>query len=485
MKGLLLQARKRVIGHLVLDKGALALTIGMGGVVLLLLAGTQILDWYWPVLLAVVSLGIGIYQLRKHIPSSYQIAQRIDRRMSLADSLSTAVYFSENPKPGLEASAALQYQVADRLASTVSLEQALPLQRSRFLLPAGILFVAATSLFVVRYVMTGSMDLRSSLVEMVVDTFFSTPEERLAAQAKRDNLRPKMSDPSQGSPEDQQQMPPDAEKGSELKQDQKSGQSSSEQNQDTDQQKGEDEGDSSKNGAPKDQQGKQNEREGEDKGDSAPQGEDQRSMLDKLRDAMSNLANKMNPSQSQESKGKGKDKQKGQKDKNGKQEPGDQGKDQQDNAEGDPQNGQQGDQANKENAKKSEAPGQQSAQDAQTGAGDNDGKKDIENAKALEAMGKVSELLSQRSAAISGEMMVEVGQTQQQLKTALTQQQAGHRDAGGEIHRDQVPLAYQSFVERYFQEVRKGSEAAEKAGTDKGKAAPSPTTPANSKGKGK
>ena len=45
MRGLLVQARKRVVGHLVLDKGALALTIGLGGAVLLLLAGTQILDW--------------------------------------------------------------------------------------------------------------------------------------------------------------------------------------------------------------------------------------------------------------------------------------------------------------------------------------------------------------------------------------------------------------------------------------------------------
>ena len=102
MRGLLVQARKRVVGHLVLDKGALALTIGLGGAVLLLLAGTQILDWYWPVLLAAVSLGVGMYQLRKNIPSTYQVAQQMDRRLDLSDSLSTAAYFSEHPKPGYE-----------------------------------------------------------------------------------------------------------------------------------------------------------------------------------------------------------------------------------------------------------------------------------------------------------------------------------------------------------------------------------------------
>jgi hypothetical protein len=66
-------------------------------------------------------------------------------------------------------------------------------------------------------------------------------------------------------------------------------------------------------------------------------------------------------------------------------------------------------------------------------------------------------------------MLVEVGTTDQQLKTAMTQQKAGHTDAGGEIHRDQVPLAYQTFVERYFQEVRKTPAKAAPKG-DKGKA---------------
>ncbi len=475
MRGLLAQARKRVIGHLVLDKSALALAIGMGGVVLLLLAGTQILDWYWPVLLTAVSLGVGVYQLRKHIPSSYEIAQRIDKRLQLADALSTATYFSEHPTPGLEAVCKLQFKEADQLASSVNLEQALPLKRSPFLIPAAILLAAATSLFVVRYVMTGSMDLRTSLFEMVADTFFSTPEERLEAQAKREELRAKMSDPSQASPDAQQeqQLPPDAEKGAELKQDQKSGDASGDEGQDADNQQGDKEDQSSKDGAPKDQKGaKENEREGEDKGDSAPQAQDQRSMLDKLRDAVNNLMNKVNQQEGQQSSQKNKDKQKGQKQQDkGKQDKGEKGDDSE-SAEGDPQSSQDGDQKNQENAKKSEAPGQKPSQDAQSGAGENDGKKDIENAKALEAMGKVSELLGQRSQQLTGEVMVEVGQTQQQLKTAMTQQKAGHTDAGGEIHRDQVPLAYQTFVERYFQEVRKGTEPAPAKGAASGKAAP-------------
>ena len=47
LTALLDKARRRVFTHLLLDKGALAATIGLGGTVLLLLAGTAILEWYW------------------------------------------------------------------------------------------------------------------------------------------------------------------------------------------------------------------------------------------------------------------------------------------------------------------------------------------------------------------------------------------------------------------------------------------------------
>ena len=459
MRQLLARARKRVISHLVLDKGALALAIGMGGVVLLLLAGTQILDWYWPVLLAAVSLGIGVYQLRKFIPSVYVLAQRIDNKMGLADSLSTAVYFSEHPKPGLESVCAVQFQEADRLAASVNLEQALPLARSRYLAPALVLLVAASGLFVTRYLMTGSVDLRASLLEMVVDNFFASPAEETIAKAARPDLKPRAFDPSQpDSPqaqeEVQQELPPDAQKGNELKSDASSDANSGEGEKGPgdpeDQNAKQDEGGDSKDGPPQDKQADQKESGGDDKGQSDSQGQDQRSMMDKLRDAVNNLMNKMNSDPPQKGAPKsGKQQQAKNQDKGEKsQEKGEQ-------SEGDPQSDQQGDQGDPKDAKQSNAPGQKTSEEAKSGAGQDDGKKDIENAKALEAMGKVSELLGERSASISGDLMIEVGTTKQQLKTAMTQQSAGHTDAGGEIHRDQVPLAYQTFVERYFQEVRK------------------------------
>jgi hypothetical protein len=51
--------------------------------------------------------------------------------------------------------------------------------------------------------------------------------------------------------------------------------------------------------------------------------------------------------------------------------------------------------------------------------------------------------------------MVEVASGKQQLRTAYSEQQAAHADTGGEIHRDEVPLADQRYVQQYFEEIRK------------------------------
>jgi hypothetical protein len=49
---------------------------------------------------------------------------------------------------------------------------------------------------------------------------------------------------------------------------------------------------------------------------------------------------------------------------------------------------------------------------------------------------------------VTGEVMVEVGSTKQQLKTPWADRQAPHAESGGEIHRDEIPLIFQPIVER-------------------------------------
>jgi len=52
---------------------------------------------------------------------------------------------------------------------------------------------------------------------------------------------------------------------------------------------------------------------------------------------------------------------------------------------------------------------------------------------------------------------VEVQNSSQQLKTGWVQQKAEHGNAGGEISRDEVPVEFQTYVQQYFEQVRKAA----------------------------
>ena len=474
---LLERARRRLLGQLALDKGALALLIGMAVVILLLLISTQILDWYWPVLVVAVSLGVGIYRLRKSLPSLYVLAQRIDKRLGLADSLSTAVHFANHPDPAREAVCEIQRRYAELVAQHVNIQEALPPSRSRYLLPAVGLVLVAFGLFAVRYAVTGSLSLEPSLLKIAYDSFFGPPTQLAKNQAKRLNMKQSPFDP--GNPDAQStaadQQPED------LLNSQDSKDATSPQGDDNAKQAADKDGDKSDGDADKqgkdqgDKDGKQGDKGSKDGKDSADnkdkeggsqdkQGDSSKegSVMDKIKDALANMLNKMKPNseknpqqnaKNQSSKDKGEKSDKGEKaDKQPDSQNGD--------AQADPDSKQNGNPSDAEDAKSSSQPGKPSDENSKSGAGSKDGDKAAKDAKALEAMGQISEILGKRSADVTGQMMVEVGQTKQTLKTPWIDRQASHAEAGGEIHRDEVPLVFQPFVERYFEEIRKTPRAA-------------------------
>ena len=474
LTNLLERARRRLFGQLALDKGALALVIAMVGVILLLIAGTQILDWYWPVLLGAVSLGVGIYRLRKSLPSSYKLAQDIDRRLSLSDSLSTAVYFAAHPDPEREAVCEVQRREAEVVAQRVDLQRALPPSRSRYMLPAAGLALVAFGLFAVRYAVTGTLSLEPSLLKIAYDSFFGPPPQLAKNQAKR--LNPKQAPFDPGNPDAQStandQQPedllnaPNPNEAANPQGDDNSKQTSdkeSDQNGGDPDKQGKDQGDD-KNGKPSDKgdQGSKDNKDGKDAQNKEGANQDKQGnpsdsgVLDKIKDALANMLNKMKPNTPQNSAQNGK---KQSNDKGEKSEKSDKGDNKQDSenagAEPNPDSTQSGDQKNSDDSKASSQPNKPSSQDSANGAGSQDGNKAAKDAKALEAMGQISEILGKRSADVSGQMMIEVGQTKQTLKTPWADRQAAHNDSGGEIHRDEVPLVFQPFVERYFEEIRK------------------------------
>jgi len=431
---------------LLLHQLVLAAAVALGGAVVILLAGTEFLSWYWILLVVAVSLGAGLFLLRKRIPSAYAVAQRIDARLKLADTLSTAAYFDapSDPLPADPRICESQRRQAEKLATTVDFKRALPLLRPPALYPAFGLLLAACGIFLLRFAVLGTFDPTKSLVKTAYDTFFRSPSQ----QAKLGNL-PR--DPTQlgnvpnadagltkdadfaGDPSTQADEAADTQAQPNSKADGKDGQGKKDDASSADNPENRDNPDKSNDGK---QSGNQN-------------GKQDPSMMDKVREALSDMLNKMksqpnesaqNQNQKGDAQSQKQDKQQGQpQDKN----PGD-------NADAQSDNQQSSDgesQGNSADAKNS--------QDQQRGIGSEEGDKTVRDAAAIKAMGKISELLGKRAQNVSGTVMVEVGSTKQQLKTAIEQRQATHSEAGSEIHRDEIPVIYEQFVQQYFEQVRK------------------------------
>jgi hypothetical protein len=467
---LLEQARRRVLTQLAMEKGIVALIVALGGAVLLLLAGTQLLDWYWIALLVVASLGAGLYQLRGRIPGLYEVAQRIDRRLGLADALSTAFHFARHPDPYREIICERQAQDANETARGVDVSAAVPYSRPKYLIPVVVLLAAAVGLFAVRYLVTGSLSLEPSLVRIALDSFFGGSPKVAKNVSKQGAFKPEPFDPG---------APDAAQKGDEQKKEDEinnaidqpdnaaadDSQAAGDQKQDGatpgQDAKQSDQDKQGADGKQSDQQSKSQDGKQDSKQDSnnqnSKQGQDkQGNMFDKLRDALANMmkGNKSNDSQQQQSKqgGQKSDQQSQQQD--GSQEGQSQGQQQEQAANGSQQTGEGKQDQNGSDAKSNQKTGEKASADAKSGIGSADGDKKAREAAMLEAMGKIEEIIGKRQQNVTGEM-IEVGSTKQQLKTPFLQKQGEHAEAGGEIHRDEVPPMYQQFVEQYFEEIRK------------------------------
>lgn len=476
------RARNRILGNEGMRYAAYALSAALASLILLLLAGTQILSWQWLFLLPTLTLSLGAYATWRKTPSLYQVAQRVDANLKLADTLSTALFF--DGKDHSQEMCRPQRLQAEKITAGVDLRRAIPMRVPRELYVSALLALTAGSLFGLRYGLDRRLDLRAPLARIV--------QERLgysvAKTAARDPQKPAQRDPKHPdepgfSLEDSQQKGsgeldaapdnaldnvgvPDVEnktasrrpdpsklaqstplEGDRSNEDQPESASINPGNQQ--QQTGD-----GKKGPGAGKQGQGDDKQGSGNSENA-------GLLGKFRDAMSSLMNRMrqqsgaNGAQQQQSAQNGQPKsQSGNAAQNGKQgqQPGDGQKD-------GAKDGQPGDDS--QNAQNAQAgnPGESGQQPATkqpgSGIGRQDGNKDVKLAEQLAAMGKISEIIGKRSANVSGEVTVEVQSSNQQLKTPYAQRTAQHAEAGGEINRDEIPAALQAYVQQYFEEIRK------------------------------
>jgi hypothetical protein len=478
-------ARRRILGNELLSQGANASSAALAAFILLLLVGTQILRWQWALLIPLAAVAAGVYQVRRRLPSPYAVAQIVDHRLALADTLSTALYFTD-PEPASRVSEGIrkwQLESAGHLAKSVDVRQAVPYTVPRTVYLVAALFLVASSLFALRYGLSKSLDLKRPLASMLPETFVGGKSKEPAANKRRNPKRdPETPDDNSMAADNQDLSRPDEQDSTESLDnsteanaesnvaapakggDKKQGEQPDDKMAGDDQEAAGDGKSGSNSDDPAGEQGdskaNQSQNPQNSKQDGSNAGENS-SLMSKVKDAMQNLLSRIKPQASQpkpgeqqnaaDQKGQAKGQQAGkQPSKEGQQQNGNQG---------DAQEGQNGEEAkNSDNAQgkgSGKSDSQQASKQPGSGIGSQDGDKAIKNAEQLAAMGKISEILGKRSANITGEATVEVQSTSQQLRTPYAQRSTEHTQGGAQISRDEIPVSLQPYVQQYFEQVRK------------------------------
>jgi hypothetical protein len=510
---LIARARRRALWNLVSAQLMVGFAAALAGAIFLLLLGSDILDWYWLVALFAAGTAISAWRTVRRLPSQYSVAQSVDARLGLHDALSTALHFERSATSYADPNVvAVQRAEAESAASSIEPSTAWPLLLPKQTYAAAGLLFAVVGLGILRYGTHGSLDLRAPLISAVTDFFWAG--NKLQAQAKQPPRQPGDQPPgialdqSDAREQGKEPLPDDllntvetpdvnAEGATSYseKAERKSVQAKGDGN--GEQQEGAEDSESA-SGQSRDAGKNAGKEAGNDSAQGGKQGTspqnsaDNSSLMDKMRDAMSNLLSKLKiPQQSQPGQsGKSNQSQQGkqQRGESGSGEKGEKGKGQQ-QSKGSPSDDAdsgeegQGDQqtAQAGQGKSGDQSSDSKSNDPNSGVGKQDGNKDIRDAEQAAAMGKLSEIYGKRAQNMTGEIMVEVNSgKQQQLRTAYSNRGATHRESGGEIHRDEVPLAYQDYVQQYFEKVRAGESkpAAAPLNGAAPAAAPAPARPA-------
>ena len=470
---------RRRLAVVTVEQLAFAITPVLAGFIVLLLLGTQVLHWYWLSLLGIVGLTIAGSRIRARLVSRYRTAQLLDRHFHLNDSLSTAWFLLEHKRDEPDGIALFQLQQAEAIAAGVQ-----PARAFRFVWRAwaiaGVLAVVAFGLFATRYFVTKSLSFEQALIPIQITPVFERIEKGLLA-SNRVLGDSATSDRAERNAEQLGTQLP-TQKPEDLQQSQ--GEQAGQSNNSTGKAVSSGQVDPDKNG--KSQTGEGLSREGnspnqqantqhsdqptaDEKGPQGASGKQgdassqhgSQGLMDKMRDALSSLMAKMRQNSAQESpqgnqaaeqekaaaQATGKPQQ-GQQPSSSNQQPSDQ-----ESAEAQAQ-GKASERTQAGQSRSSDSMPEKGA-DAHSGVGRQDGDKALKEAEQLQAMGKLEEIIGKRSASLTGDMVVETPSGKQQLKTAYTQKLGHHSDSGGEINRDDIPLADQQYVREYMELIHR------------------------------
>ncbi|GEM_PF-291754 len=496
------KARRRVITNQGFREAGWALTIALLGPTAFLVLGKDSFAWPLLVIFALAGAGLAAWRLWKRRPGAYEISQALDARLATADQISTAIYFLDSQDPV----AVEQRRRAASLTERIDLDAAFPFTVPHSLYGVASVFLLASALCALRYFLEKPFRVNRPLPEVIAQAIRHDqtaqekgrpnppqegkhlPEERAKAYAtdnaqEQNPVKPEqakdISEPqaSGAAPADQksdqqsdeqksqaeQQEPPQTSSGfgdpmqsaenypiqsyeDMLERDGKSGADKAQ-------------GNESKNG--------NNDQNGKGAGDPDSSSTNS-SLFSKLKEAMSNMLSRL---QQKSAGDAGKQQQGAQGDQSAGNEPKDGAGQANSASNGQPKAGSQdGAEAQAVSSDAKDASAQKSSNkntgnmsdkgshSAGSGAGREDGDKQVLEAQQQQAMGKLSELYGRRAANVSGEVTVEAQSGKQTLRTPQSQKQAHHADNGGEVSRDEIPLAYQPFIKEYFNKIREAKK---------------------------
>lgn len=481
------RARRRFLLNETLAQSAFAAAVFVAGLVLVLIFGTRFLEWWTLGIFAAAGIAIGAYRVYRGTPNQYTTAVRLDENAHLNDALSTALYFSgPDARVGSQAFRESQRAQAESAAGGVQLSEAVPFVVPRSLYAVAALCLLASALIALRYGFGHGLDLRAPITTLLFEdqaihdakkarTQYPKSQKQWMQEAQ--SLLSKLGmkeNPNEPAPGDADALNKAIEQALE---------NPAEPSGTSEKSAGSDKGGQSKagetskdgaNGDPMDngEQQASNEQNGQeganskagDAGAKSASGKNgspsnRESLLSRLKDAVSNLLSKSGKQDSSSDQKNNQEMSKNDSPNGAKGEPG-RGAQQKGDSQSDAQDGQ----TNSDAQSAQQAQGRLNSSSDQTktqggsGIGSQDGSKEIKEAAQLKAMGKISEIIGQRAATVSGETSVEVQSGNQKLHTEYSTTTATHGETDGDVTRDEIPLALQSYVQQYFAEVRKTGE---------------------------
>jgi len=477
-------ARRRLWWNALLFQLTVAATVGLFVLVLMLLLGTDVIGTRWPVILPMTCLAAGTWLAWRRLPAFSPTAELLDRRLRLPDTLATALFFS---RPHPERSSAEEFRRALRAQSTciaeaLNLREVVPVKMPRAVLFPALLAIAAASLFVVRYQSAARLDLKEPMGLMLRQLMEGARVEvaklveelkpaRILERMKGDESRKSSPAPDGESADGKPPDPGDsnsAERGSAAASEQEKPKPDTfagerepreAEPRQGDQMVADSQSASARNGS--EEQGKegsqQQQQQQQRAGNQQASSSGGSGMVNKVKDTVANLLSALKPPQ-----GGGQQAMNGQDQRtsggNQKKSAADAG-----SASGEKGEGESSKPGNAIAGGVGQASQSQSEKLQGTGAGNNEGAKEIRAAEQLEAMGKLDRVFGKRAENVSGEMTV-APPGPQNLSTPYAQRTAEHSSVETTAMRDEVPVAFQDYVQHYYDLLRREEASTRRQG---------------------